>query len=67
MSSTITSQRRTPGVYVTDSSASPLSMVGAETAVPVFVGYTASATDPASGKPLHLQAVALGSMAEYVS
>ena len=66
-STTITSQRRTPGVYVTDSAASPFSMVGVETALPVFVGYTASATDPASGKPLHLQAVALGSMAEYVS
>lgn len=66
MSSTaLAKNRKTPGVYVTEFPAFPPSIVGVETAVPIFIGYTATAADPSSGKQMYLQAVALSSMADY--
>lgn len=65
MASTLTKNRKTPGVYVTEFTAFPPSVVGVETALPIFVGYTEFATDPASGKQMYMQAVAISSMADY--
>ncbi|MEO8375771.1 MAG: phage tail sheath C-terminal domain-containing protein [Sphingomonas bacterium] len=59
--------RKTPGVYVTELPAFPPSIVGVATAVPIFIGYTEAATDPASGKPVYLEPVSLSSMADYRS
>ncbi|EGX99949.1 cytoplasmic fibril protein [Nitrospirillum viridazoti Y2] len=59
--------RATPGVYITELSAFPPSIVGVQTAIPIFVGYTERASDPASQKPLHLQAVPVSSLADYTT
>jgi phage tail sheath protein FI len=70
MSSTTTSlkkDRKTPGVYVTEFPAFPPSIVGVATAVPIFIGYTETAMDPSSQKPAYLQAVPIGSMADYTA
>ena len=68
MSSTaLAKNRKTPGVYVTEFPAFPPSIVGVATAVPIFIGYTASAADPSSGKQMYMQAVPLSSMADYLS
>jgi phage tail sheath protein FI len=64
---TLAKNRKTPGVYVTEFPAFPPSIVGVETAVPIFVGYTEKASDPSSGKQLYLQAIPLSSMADYTS
>ncbi len=64
---TLTKQRKTPGVYVTEFPAFPPSIVGVETAVPIFIGYTQTAVDPSSKKQLYLQAVPISSMADYYS
>jgi phage tail sheath protein FI len=50
--------RKTPGVYVTEFSAFPTSIVGVETAVPIFVGYTETAST-------RLTAVQIGSLSDY--
>ena len=55
--------RKTPGVYVTELDAFSPSIVGIETAVPAFIGYTEKAT--LSGKSVPLQPVLVGSMAEF--
>jgi phage tail sheath protein FI len=55
--------RRTPGVYVTEVSAFPPSVVGVPTAVPGFVGYTQKAE--VSGKPVFLQPIRISSLADY--
>ncbi|MDG3439303.1 phage tail sheath family protein [Nitrospirillum amazonense] len=57
----------TPGVYVTERSAFPPSIVGVQTAIPIFIGYTESAHDPATQKALHGQAVAVGSLGDYTT
>jgi uncharacterized protein len=57
--------RTTPGVYVTELPAFPPSIVGVQTAVPVFIGYTEFATDPVSKQPVYLKAIKLSSMADY--
>ena len=57
--------RTTPGVYVTEIDAFPPSVIGVATAVPIFIGYTETATDPSTGKPAYLQPIALSSMADY--
>ena len=57
--------RKTPGVYITELDAFPTSIIGVATAVPIFIGYTGTAHDPSTGKPLYLQAVPLSSMADY--
>jgi phage tail sheath protein FI len=59
--------RTTPGVYITEFPAFGNSIVGVATAVPIFVGYTQYAADPASGKQLYNQAVPLTCMADYQS
>ena len=59
--------RKTPGVYVTELSAFTQSVVGVDTAVPIFIGYTETAKDPSTGKPLYLQAVRISSIADYSS
>lgn len=55
--------RRTPGVYVTELSAFPPSVVGVQTAVPAFIGYTEKAEK--NGKPIFLKPVRIGSLADY--
>lgn len=56
-------QRKTPGVYIEEIDAFPPSVVGVETAVPVFIGYTEKAEK--NGRKLKLQPVRIGSMVEY--
>ena len=46
-------QRTTPGVYVTELDAFPNSVVGVQTAIPIFIGYTEKAE--ISGKPIYYQ------------
>ena len=65
--SSIGTVRTTPGVYVTEFSAFPPSIVGVATAIPIFVGYTEYATDPTNKKPVYMQAIELSSMADYYS
>lgn len=60
-----TSSRKMPGVYVTEASAFPPSVVGVPTAVPIFIGYTETAQDPETGQSLYLRATPIGSMAEF--
>jgi hypothetical protein len=55
--------RRTPGVYVTELSAFPPSVVGVETAVPAFIGYTQKAA--IRGKPVFLKPIRISSMADF--
>ena len=62
-----TTTRTVPGVYVTELPAFPPSIVGVQTAVPIFVGYTEFAVDPVSQKPVYMQAIQLTSMADYYS
>lgn len=57
--------RTTPGVYVTELPAFPPSIVGVQTAVPVFIGYTEYAKDPVSQQPVYMKAIPLASMADY--
>lgn len=59
--------RKIPGVYVTELDAFPSSIVGVATAVPIFIGYTETARDPSTGKPVYLEPVSLSSMADYRS
>ncbi|MCE9672066.1 phage tail sheath subtilisin-like domain-containing protein [Myxococcus stipitatus] len=55
--------RKTPGVYVTELDAFPPSIVGIQTAVPAFIGYTQTAT--LSGKPILNKPVRISSLADY--
>jgi phage tail sheath protein FI len=55
--------RKTPGVYITELDAFPTSVVGVQTAVPAFIGYTRQAT--INGKSVLLQPVAISSMADF--
>lgn len=57
--------RKTPGVYVTEFSAFPPSIVGVATAVPVFIGYTETAL--VDGKDVSLTAVPISSFTEYTA
>lgn len=59
--------RTVPGVYVTELPAFPPSIVGVQTAVPVFIGYTEFATDPVSKQPVYQKPIPLASMADYYS
>lgn len=59
--------RKVPGVYVTELPAFPPSIVGVQTAVPLFIGYTEYATDPVSKQPAYMKAIPLASMADYYS
>ena len=55
--------RKTPGVYITELDAFPKSIVGVQTAVPAFIGYTEQAT--ANGQSLLLNPIAISSMADF--
>lgn len=57
--------RKTPGVYVTEVEAFGSSIVGVDTAIPVFVGYTEFAGDPSTGKPLYMIPTSIGSMVDF--
>lgn len=54
---------KTPGVYVAELSSFPPSVVGVQTAIPCFVGYTQKAE--VGGKPVLLKPVAITSLAEF--
>jgi phage tail sheath protein FI len=56
-------QYKTPGVYVREISAFPPSVVGVETAVPAFIGYTAKAE--LDHKEVFNEPVAITSLAEF--
>lgn len=58
-----TATRRTPGVYVTELTSFPPSVVGVQTAVPAFIGYTEYAE--ISGKPVYNKPIKIGSLADY--
>ncbi len=57
--------RKTPGVYVTEIEAFGTGIVGVQTAVPIFVGYTEFAGDPTTGKPLYNVPTPISSMIDY--
>ncbi|OQW77313.1 MAG: hypothetical protein BVN33_03570 [Proteobacteria bacterium ST_bin13] len=59
--------RKTPGVYITEIDAFGTSVVGVATAVPIFIGYTETAIDPATSASLHNVSVLISSMADYQS
>jgi phage tail sheath protein FI len=59
--------RATPGVYITELPAFPPSIIGVQTAVPVFIGYTEKAIDPVSQKPIYLTPTMIASLADYQS
>ncbi|MGO4711430.1 phage tail sheath family protein [Bradyrhizobium sp. 2TAF24] len=61
----MTVQYKTPGVYVQELDAFPPSIVGVETAVPVFIGYTRTAEK--AGRPMKLRPLRISSMVEYVA
>jgi len=63
MAATSYKQRRTPGVYVTELNAFPPSVVGVQTAVPAFIGYTETAA--ISGKPVYNKPIKITSLADY--
>ncbi|HEX8667697.1 MAG TPA: phage tail sheath C-terminal domain-containing protein [Allosphingosinicella sp.] len=54
---------QTPGVYINDADGFQSSIVGVETAVPAFVGYTEKAS--CAGKPTTNAALRIESMAEF--
>ncbi|MEA2886211.1 MAG: uncharacterized protein QOD11_571 [Bradyrhizobium sp.] len=58
-------QYKTPGVYVEELDAFPPSIVGVETAVPAFIGYTEKAEQ--SGRSVSKRAVRISSMVDYVA
>lgn len=59
----VTVARKTPGVYITELDAFPPSIVGVQTAVPAFIGYTEKAE--IHGKPVFLKPIKIGSLADY--
>ena len=58
-------QYKTPGVYVEEIDAFPPSIVGVETAVPAFIGYTQKAEK--GGRSVALRPVRISSMVDYVA
>jgi len=60
-----TVQHKTPGVYISEPNSFPPAIVGVETAVPAFIGYTAIASD--RGKSLVGVPTRINSMAEYAA
>jgi phage tail sheath protein FI len=61
----MTVQYKTPGVYVEEIDAFPPSIVGVETAVPVFIGYTETAEK--TGRSVRLRPVRITSMVDYAA
>lgn len=60
-----TDNRKTPGVYVTEAEAFPPTVVGVETAIPAFIGYTQKAE--INGNAVYNQPVKIGSLADFVA
>lgn len=60
----LAAQRKTPGVYVTELSAFPPSVVGVQTAIPAFVGYTQRATQ--NGRAVSMKPVLINSLPDFV-
>jgi hypothetical protein len=56
-------QPKTPGIFIQELDAFPSSIVGVDTAVPVFIGYTETAAQ--NGRPVHLQPVRIDSLRDY--
>jgi phage tail sheath protein FI len=56
---------KTPGVYVEELDAFPPSIMGVETAVPAFIGYTETAEH--GGRSMKLRPVRISSMADYAA
>ena len=56
-------QRKTPGVYVTELNAFPPSIVGIETAIPAFIGYTEKAN--LSGESYTMKPLRIASLADF--
>jgi hypothetical protein len=54
---------KAPGVFIREANALPPSIVGVETAVPVFIGYTQQAEQ--QGRSLRLQPIRIASMHDY--
>jgi hypothetical protein len=59
--------RSGPGVYINEIAAFGPSIVSVATALPVFIGYTQFAGDPATGAPLYDRPVSIRSMTDYVT
>lgn len=57
----------TPGVYITELPAFSNAVVGVQTAIPVFIGYTETAQDPTSHKPLYLQPILISSLTDFMA
>lgn len=60
-----TVQHKTPGVYISEPDSFPPAVVGVETAVPAFIGYTEKASD--KGKDLNMAPTRVTSLADYAS
>lgn len=58
-----TVQYKTPGVYISEPDSFPPSIVGVDTAVPAFIGYTERAAD--KGKDLGRVATRISSLADF--
>lgn len=56
-------QRTTPGVYITELEAFPNSIVGVQTAIPGFIGYTQKAE--MGGKPIYFTPMKIASLADF--
>jgi phage tail sheath protein FI len=61
-----TQQYKTPGVYIQEPNSFPPSIVGVETAVPCFIGYTWKATDT-DNRSLTMIPRRIESLAEFVT
>ena len=57
---------RTPGVYVEEISLLPASVAQSETAIPVFIGYTGTASD-ADGNSLRMTPTRIASLMDFTS
>lgn len=57
---------RTPGVYIEEISLLPPSVAQVQTAIPVFIGYTARALDDRTQESLHLIPKRITSMLDYI-
>jgi phage tail sheath protein FI len=58
---------QTPGVYIPEIEAFGTGIVGVQTAMPVFIGYTEFAGDPTTGAALYGVLTVISSMSEYAA
>ena len=61
----VNNPHQTPGIFLQEENAFPPSIVGVDTAVPVFIGYTENAEQ--NGHSLRMQPVRINSMADYMA